>query len=142
MATRWTMDDVRKTVAGQSHTARLRNMAGLDQVAPQPKRPKYGNRKVTDSEGRVHDSTKEFRRWQELGLSERSGDIRHLRRQVPFALVVGGVLVCTYIADFVYEDGAAEICEDVKSPATRKLAVYAIKKKLMKAIYKIDIREV
>jgi hypothetical protein len=105
-------------------------------------KPKYGNRKVTDGEGNVHDSTKEFNHWEQLRLRERAGEIRSLRRQVPFALVVGGVLVCTYIADFVYEDGAATVVEDCKSPPTRKLAAYSIKRKLMQAIHGIQIREV
>src|SRR5688572_24888460 len=70
---------------------------------PAPKRPKYGNRKVTDAEGNVHDSTKEYRRWLDLSALERAGNISQLRRQVTFPLVVPdkqGVpqLICTYIA--------------------------------------------
>lgn len=127
---------------------------GSTPIAPPAKRQKFGNRKTTGVDGVVHDSSKEFRRWQELELRERAGEIRHLRRQVPFALVVGRVLVCTYIADFVYEEGAATgreyvpgshaatIVEDCKSPPTRKLAAYSIKRKLMQAIHGIQIREV
>jgi hypothetical protein len=106
------------------------------------KTPKYHNVKTTGADGVVHDSGKEHRRWCELELLECAGEIRCLRRQVPFALVVSGVLVCTYIADFVYEDGAATIVEDCKSPPTRKLAAYRIKVKLMQAIHNIQIREV
>jgi hypothetical protein len=114
---------------------------------PQPipvisKRPKYGNRKVTDAEGNVHDSTKEYRRWCELQLRERAGEITRLRRQVPFAMVVNGILVCQYIADVVYDEGQATIVEDCKSPQTRKLAAFAIKRKLMQAIHGIEVREV
>lgn len=106
------------------------------------KRPKYGNRKVVDAEGNVHDSTKEFRRWEELQFRARAGELAELRRQVPFALVVNGVLVCQYVADFVYREGATTIVEDCKSPPTRKLAAWRIKRKLMLACHGIDVREV
>jgi hypothetical protein len=111
------------------------------QVA-KPKRPKYGNRKVTDAEGNVHDSTKEYRRWQQLQLRERAGEISRLRRQVPYALVVNSVLVCQYVADFDYIEGEARIVEDCKSEPTRKLAAFRIKSKLMQAIHGIQVREV
>lgn len=111
-------------------------------LVPKVKPSKYRNVKVVDGEGDVHDSTKEHRRWQELQLLARAGTIAELRRQVPFALVVNGVLVCQYVADFVFREGAATIVEDCKSPPTRKLAAYRIKAKLMQAIHGIQIREV
>jgi hypothetical protein len=51
-------------------------------------------------------------------------------------------LVCTYIADFVYRNSQhQEVVEDVKSEITRKNPVYRIKKKLVKAIFGVDISE-
>lgn len=111
-------------------------------ATPQPKPPKFGNRKTTDVAGVVHDSKGEQRRWQELQLRERAGEIQRLRRQVPYALVVNGLLVCSYVADFDYDEGQAHIVEDHKSKATRKLRDYRIKLKLMQAIHGIQIREV
>jgi hypothetical protein len=135
MATRWTQADVDAVLR--------RNGVTTWTVPPaQPKPSKYGNRKVTDAEGNVHDSGKEHRRWCELQLRERAGEITELRRQVPYALVVNGVLVCQYNADFVYRDGAAVVVEDCKSPPTRKLPAYRIKVKLMAACHGIQIREV
>lgn len=150
MATRWTQADIdaveARWKAFVSRPKRVVNQfTDLSPVSPTVKvnkRPKYGNRKVTDANGDEHASTKQFRRWQELQLRERAGEIRHLRREVPFALVVSGVLVCTYIADHVFEEGAATIVEDVKSPQTRKKPEYRIKLKLMQAIHGIQIREV
>lgn len=130
MAYRWTEEDL----------AKVQRMPAA--LVPKQKQPKYRNVKVTDATGKVHDSGKEFRRWQALQLRERAGEITELRRQVPFALVVNGVLVCQYVADFVYVEGAATIVEDCKSPPTRKLAAYRIKVKLMQAIHGIQIREV
>jgi hypothetical protein len=47
-----------------------------------------------------------------------------------------------YIADFTYKDkNGIFIVEDVKSEHTRKLKPYKLKKKLMKIIYNIDIKE-
>lgn len=105
-------------------------------------RPKYLNQRTTGADGVVHDAKGECERWEELKLLERAGQIRSLRRQVPFALVVSGVLVCTYIADFVYEEGAATIVEDRKSPRTRQLAAFRIKAKLMQAIHGLQVREI
>lgn len=59
-----------------------------------------------------------------------------------YALVVNGVLVCQYIADFVYVEGEATVCEDVKSPITRTKPEYRIKAKLMAAIHNLQVREV
>jgi hypothetical protein len=149
MAYRWTMDDVRNTPAWQQMQQQARKDLGPGATAyavppaiTKTKRPKYNNRKVTDAEGNVHDSGEEYRRWQVLELRERAGEIRSLRRQVPYALVVNGVLVCSYVADVVYIEGEATIVEDCKSPPTRKLPAYRIKVKLMQAIHGIQIREV
>lgn len=115
------------------------------EYAPQ-KRPKYGNRKGVDGEGKVHDSTKEYRRWCELELRERAGEIQQLRHHVPFACVVEGEHICDYEADFVYREGAALIIEDVKpkDPKYRKTAAYRlfrVKQKLAQALHKFQIRE-
>ena len=125
-----------------AYLSRLKAPASVATDTSTKRGPKYHNVKTTSSDGITHDAKGECERWEELRLLERSGAIRSLRRQVPFALVVGGVLVCTYIADFVYEDGAATIVEDRKSPRTRQLSAYRIKAKLMQALYGLQVREV
>lgn len=87
------------------------------------------------------DSKKEAARWGELLILQRVASISALRRQVRFPLVVNGVLVCVYVADFVYIEAGRRVIEDVKSAFTRKLPVYRLKKKLMRAVWGIDIRE-
>ncbi len=104
------------------------------------KQPKYRNKK-TVIDGISFDSSKEARRYQELLLLERTGVIQNLRRQVRFPLSVNGQLICTYVADAVYIENGHEIVEDTKSPVTRKLPVFRIKSKLMRAIHGIAIRE-
>ena len=100
------------------------------------KRTKYGNVKVHG-----FDSKAEYARWQELKLLEKAGQISDLKRQVPFDLAIGPMLICRYRADFVYFDvkRGEWIVEDVKGVKT---ATYQIKKKLMLALYGIRIKEV
>lgn len=98
----------------------------------------------TKLDGVSYDSAKEANRAAELKLVASAGQIRDLRTQVPFDLFVDKQKICTYIADFVYFDLATSqrVVEDVKSDHTRKLPVYRIKKKLMKACLGIEIVEV
>jgi hypothetical protein len=100
---------------------------------------KYHARKeVVD--GEKFDSQHEASIYRELLLLQRQGMIRNLERQVPFKLEVEGCLVGKYIADFRYicissEEAITIDAKGVKTP------VYKLKKKLMKAIYNVDIIE-
>lgn len=91
--------------------------------------------------GITFDSKKEAKRWNDLLLLQRAGEITHLRRQEEFALRVNGILICKYRCDFAYTEGGKVVVEDVKSDITRKLPVYQMKKKLMKAIMGVEILE-
>jgi len=103
---------------------------------------KYGNIKTTVN-GVVFDSKLEAKRWKELRLLEHAGEISNLERQVLFPLIVNDVKVATMRPDFAYTDkNGARIIEDTKSVATAKNRVYRLKKKLLKAIYGIEIVEV
>ena len=103
----------------------------------------------TEIGGIVFDSAAEARRWQELTLMQKTGDITDLQRQVVYKLVVNGQLICKYIADFQYKmvyevdgikrPGKAWFVEDVKGVRT---PVYRLKKKLLAALYGIEIIEV
>lgn len=105
------------------------------------KKSKYRNQK-TVVDNITFDSKKEAARYGILKLMERNGEISNLRLQVPYKLVVNGHHVSTYRCDFEYERGKQTITEDVKSEATRKLPLYKLKKKLMLALFKINIAEV
>jgi len=102
---------------------------------------KYGNVK-TVVDGIIFDSKKEATRYGVLKLMESGGLIRNLRLQVPYKIRVNRVHVCTYRADFVYEEkfhnGWKEIVEDTKGVKT---PVYNLKKKLMKAALGIEIQD-
>lgn len=117
-------------------------------------RSKYKNTKLTTEDG-VFDSKKEYNRWIALRDMERIGLISSLERQKKFELIPkqileeprtrkGGTmqhteLPVTYSADFVYIENGKMIVEDTKGMKTDK---YIIKRKLMKYIHGIEIKEV
>jgi hypothetical protein len=83
-------------------------------------------------------SKAEARRYQELKLLERTGVIANLTMQPVFHLVVNGHKIGKYIADFQYYENGIIITEDVKG---MKTPVYNLKKKLVKALFDVDILE-
>jgi len=99
---------------------------------------KYRNRK-TKCDGFLFDSAKEAKRWMLLKAMQEAGEISGLQRQVRFPLIVNGIKICVYIADFVYYSQAKQVVEDAKG---MKTALYRLKKKLMLAILDIVIKEV
>lgn len=92
----------------------------------------------TEVDGITFDSKVEARRYGQLKLLERQGQIRNLTLQPEFDLIVNGVRICRYRGDFQYEveDQSRPIVEDVKG---YKTAVFRLKQKLLKACHGIDI---
>jgi hypothetical protein len=86
-------------------------------------------------------SRAEARRWQDLQLMERAGEISDLKRQVRFEFHVNGQHVCDYIADATYVRAGQYTVEDTKSPSTQRNGVYRLKKKLLRALYQLEILE-
>lgn len=107
---------------------------------PSTKYNKYGNIPV-EVNGRRFASKREADRYGELVMLERAGEIRALECQPRYPLVVNGVKVATYVADFVYADAdtGALVVEDAKGVRTRE---YVIKAKLLRALYGHKVREV
>lgn len=103
---------------------------------------KYLNKKVV-VDGYTFDSKKEAKRYLELKLLLRSKQISELKLHPKFLLQDSfkkdGVhhRAITYIADFSYIKNDNLYVEDVKSSFTKKLPVYAIKKKLL--LFKYDV---
>lgn len=87
---------------------------------------------------KIADSRREYRRLLVLLAEQKAGSIQWLRTQVRFKLVVNGLLICRYVADFVYIRDGRQVVEDSKGARTD---VYKLKKALLKAIYNIDILE-
>lgn len=145
--------------------ARRRGLTPLAVNGPE-KASKYHNKpteRVTASGAVLHfQSRKEARRYDQLIAMEQAGQIRELRLQVDFTLQEAytdtegrRVRAIRYKADFTYKEPAAryagisdleigdwvQVVEDVKSRATKTKA-YAVKRKMMKERFNIDIREV
>lgn len=106
---------------------------------------KYGNRKVT-ADGQTFDSRKEYRRFCELRLLEKAGEVADLRCQVRFELLpaqrIDGKVVersVTYIADFTYTENGQTVVEDTKGIRTKE---YILKRKMMLFFHGIVIKEV
>lgn len=108
---------------------------------------KYHSRKIT-IDGMTFDSVREARRYQELHLLFRAGEISQLQLQKKYTLIPsqkkpsgGTERACTYTADFVYIDNSTgkEVVEDAKGLKTQQ---YIIRRKLMLWRYGIEIREV
>lgn len=91
-----------------------------------------------------YDSKKESIRAQELRLLERAGKITGLQEQPVFELIPKqeGERAVKYKADFSYFEDGEFVVEDVKSPVTRKLPAYIIKRKLMLWVHGIRVREI
>lgn len=106
---------------------------------------KYRNVK-TVVDGIKFDSKREAARWQHLALLAKAGKIKNLTRQITFELVPAVVLdgkkqrPVKYIADFAYEDEhGATVVEDSKGFKTPD---YVIKRKMMRHVFDIEVKEV
>lgn len=105
-------------------------------------RSKYGAIKTVCKAKHRHASRKEAKRCDELSLLEKAGEIAGLTQQPKYDIWIESgdfhAKICTYVADFRYKEGGATIVEDVKGVRT---STYRLKRKLMKIVHGIDIRE-
>jgi len=103
-------------------------------MPPLTRRHKFGAI-PTVVEGIRFASKKEAKRWAELKLLERAGEIKNLKRQVRYKLTMETV----YVADFEYEwkNGGGKVTEDSKGFAT---PLFRRKAKLMKQQHGVEVR--
>lgn len=104
------------------------------------RRNKYGAKAVY-VDGHRFDSQMEARRYGQLKLLEKAGEIVGLKLQPVFPIYINDQEVFEYHGDFAYLDTATckSVIEDVKGMRT---AVYKLKKKCVEAYYDIEIKEV
>lgn len=128
-----------------------RKRKSAETAAPPTKENKYHAEK-TVVDGIEFDSAKEARRWSDLFLMQKAGEIVDLSRQVEYELIPKQARsdgrserAVKYIADFVYtrtSDGET-VVEDVKGyKKGQAYAVFAIKRKLMRYLLGIEVQEV
>lgn len=126
----------------EEELARLKAKQVVEPAGAKPS--KYGNQKCV-VDGIEFDSLREGRRWSVLLAQLAAGEIRDLRRQVPFVIIPAAtvlgrrVAARKYIADFVYVRAGATVVEDSKGMLT---PMYRLKRQLMKVVHGIDIVEV
>lgn len=137
-----------------------RQMIGI-QPRKTAKPNKYHAKKVRTLYG-LFDSQHEADEYAKLVMRQKAGEISNLRRQVRYEIIPQQTETytkqlktktkeCTrvveqsahYTADFVYWDNRLmkEVVVDAKSKATRELADYILRRKLMLYINGIKIRE-
>lgn len=102
---------------------------------------KYRAKRTSSKDGIEHPSKKEARRWDQLCLLERAGEVKNLRRQVviklegrdgPVKSESGRQMRLT--VDFAYQDkrlGWAEVLEECKGVKTRD---YLVRKAVAQAM--------
>lgn len=132
----------------------FRNLRGL----PQEKKRKYRNEPVI-VDGIKFDSKKEGRRYEELLMQVKAGLISNLKVKPIFKITINGQFLCNYIADFSYEEietrdlgktsihqVMGQVVEDTKGKDPKsgwdtRTPVYNLKKRLMRIILGIEVRE-
>jgi len=113
---------------------------------------KYGAKKVNNIYG-TFDSMGEYRTWLQLSQLRKAEDpaerVVDLERQVIYPLIVNGVTITKYIADFrvTYADGRVEVIDfknpylkDGRGKSTPPAQLFNMKVKLMKALHGIDVK--
>lgn len=90
----------------------------------------------TELDGIKFASRKEAKRYRELRLLEKSGELLFFLRQVPFHLPANVKYVCDFLC--FWKDETVTI-EDVKGIKT---SLYILKKKQVEATYPVKIMEV
>lgn len=123
-------------------------------------KPKKGNKlhaekvDMTMPDGTLmhFDSKREARRYMDLWLMQRSGEITNLRTQVKYSLLPKQVhpdgtqeRAIDYVADFVYEEDGETVVEDSKgfrNTASAAYRVFVMKRKMMLYFHGITVREV
>lgn len=123
---------------GLKHPERERLLA---EYRGEPERKHKYNAKSMKIDGHVFPSRREAQHYRELKLMERAGKIKDLQIQVPYNIEVNGIHITVYVADFVFYnvETKRQIVADVKGFVTD---VFRLKKKLMRAVYGIEITEV
>lgn len=128
--------------------------------AENAKKPKKGNKlhaekvDLTMPDGTLMHfaSKREARRYMDLWLMQRAGEITHLQTQVTYPLLPRQVhpdgtkeRAIDYVADFVYEQDGKTVVEDSKGLRDTSSAIYRVfvmKRKMMLYFHGITVREV
>lgn len=128
---------ISKNKSGYKRPSSLKNINPLALQDKIPTRSKYNAKKTLICDI-LFDSKFEAERYCILNVMQKGKLISELKLQVPYQIMVNDIKICAYIADFVYIQDGKTVVEDAKGVKTPE---YRLKKKLMKAVFDIDILE-
>lgn len=132
---RWSTQDLARV---SSKIMQQAHMPLRDIIPTRGRRGKYGNER-TVVDGITFGSKLEARRYGELKLLERAGQIQNLEVHKPYYLHAHGVRLGYYEADLTYIEAGQPVIEDCKGVPT---SMYKWKKRHVFAEYGIKIREI
>jgi hypothetical protein len=120
------------------------NVEDYKKLIKKKKSSKFNNVK-SEIDGYKFDSKKESEFYGSLKIKKQAGLIKDFKMQVPYEIIVNNIRIANYFLDFLVEnnDGAIEYIDikgkDKKTNKFIKTGVFALKKRLVEAIYGIKI---
>jgi len=120
------------------------NVEDYKKLVKKTKSSKFSNIK-SEIDGYKFDSKKESEFYGSLKIKKQAGLIKNFKMQVPYNIVVNNIHIANYFLDFEVEnkDGTIEYIDikgkDKKTNKFIKTGVFALKKRLVEAIYGIKI---
>ena len=120
------------------------NVEDYKKLVNKTKSSKFNNVK-SEIDGHKFDSKKESEFYGSLKIKKQAGLIKDFKMQVPYEIIVNNIRIANYFLDFLVEnnDGTIEYIDikgkDKKTNKFIKTGVFALKKRLVEAIYGIKI---
>ena len=120
------------------------NVEDYKKLVKKTKSSKFSNIK-SEIDGYKFDSKKESEFYGSLKIKKQAGLIKDFKMQVPYEIIVNNIRIANYFLDFLVEnnDGSFDYIDikgkDSKTNKFVKTGVFALKKRLVEAIYGIKI---
>lgn len=120
------------------------NVEDYKKLVNKTKSSKFNNVK-SEIDGHKFDSKKESEFYGSLKIKKQAGLIKDFKMQVPYEIIINNIRIANYFLDFLVEnnDGTIEYIDikgkDKKTNKFIKTGVFALKKRLVEAIYGIKI---
>lgn len=120
------------------------NVEDYKKLVKKTKSSKFNNVK-SEIDGYKFDSKKESEFYGSLKIKKQAGLIKDFKMQVPYEIIINNIRIANYFLDFLVEnnDGTIEYIDikgkDKKTNKFIKTGVFALKKRLVEAIYGIKI---
>lgn len=120
------------------------NVEDYKKLVKKTKSSKFNNVK-SEIDGYKFDSKKESEFYGSLKIKKQAGLIKGFKMQVPYEIIINNIRIANYFLDFLVEnnDGTIEYIDikgkDKKTNKFIKTGVFALKKRLVEAIYGIKI---